>query len=347
MRAATCWRSGSKRRYLRPFWFCTARPRRRCYCVDQMNPAFGDTLAFHACLDGAALAALAGMSGTNTFWASARNYNRLTALPRCRERLQALQRFPFLVAPILLTHQRWPNLFDPKRFRWRAHDETVVAAIEQGRDLTGALAACYGISRGLVRSPLLRDAMGCLRRALTLIEFLQFVDAISLNRRPQSVAEVDAFSSHLPALWGLFGAHRLAGASAFRVGYARGLGIARTAISRRSTSRSSILGTICGCWCAGYWRSTGGGSILAALPRCGPANAGLLRCWWRRPAGTYFSSAAAVLTITGLPGTVPAILGEWREADWQARELATREQSRRRGGGHVPLRCRLLGGLRS
>ena len=293
------------------------------FCVDQMNPAFGDTLAFHACLDGAALAALAGMSGTNTFWASARNYNRLTALPRCRERLQALQRFPFLVAPILLTHQRWPNLFDPKRFRWRAHDETVVAAIEQGRDLTGALAACYGISRGLVRSPLCATPRFA-STGLTLIEFLQFVDAIPLNRRPQSVAEVDAFSSHLPALWGLFGAHRLAGASAFRVGYAR---VWQSLERRFPALNESLVDTgdylrVLVRWLLAIHRRRIDSGRLAALwaGERGLASLLVASARWH-----VFQQRRGGFDDTGLPGTVPAILGEWREGNWQARELATRE----------------------
>lgn len=100
----------------------------------------------------------------------------------------ALRRYPMLVAPILLTHQRWPNLDEIKRFRWRAHDDAVVAAIDNGRDLSGALARHCGISRALVRSPYCAQAWpGSSGRALA--DLLKFLDAIPAHQRPSSGAE--------------------------------------------------------------------------------------------------------------------------------------------------------------
>lgn len=293
------------------------------FCVDQANPMFGAALAFHAGLDGAVLAALAGLVGPNTFWASARNYNRLAAHPRRTERLQALARFPFLVAPILLTRQRWPNLFDPKRYRWRAHDAAVVEAIEHGRDLTGALAACYGISRGLVRSPFCATPWVA-STGLALADFLRFVDAISPNRRPQSVAEVDAFSSHLPALWGIFGAHLLAGAGVFRAGYVR----VWEALERRFPALNESLVD------AGDYLRVLVRWLLATYRR--RIDPGRLAALWASERGLASLLAASARWHTiqlggcgffdpSLPMTVPAILGEWCEGGWQARELATRE----------------------
>lgn len=74
-----------------------------------------------------------------------------------RQNRQGLWRFPFLVAPILLTAHHSPNVWDGKRHAWREKDTAIEAAIDQGRDLVGALAKHYGISKGLVRSPLYRQ----------------------------------------------------------------------------------------------------------------------------------------------------------------------------------------------
>ena len=289
--------------------------------VDQAVPGFGAALAFHACLDGEALAALAGMAGPNTFWASARNYNRLAAHARRQERLQALTRFPFLVAPILLSRQRWPNLSDARRYRWRAHDAAVVEAIEQGRDLVGALATCYGISRGLVRSPFCaRPWVASTGRSLS--EFLQFVDAIPPNRRPSSVAEVEAVASHLPALWHPFGSHWLAAGNVFRAGW----GEDWASLARRFPSLNEAL--------------VDAGDYLRALTRWLQASQrwrfdpGRLAALWVSERGLASLLAASARwharqgwpgggAHPGLPAAVPAILGEWREDHWQARELAT------------------------
>jgi hypothetical protein len=293
------------------------------FCVDQANPIFGAALAFHACLDGAVLAALAGLVGANTFWASARNYNRLAVHPRRRERLQALARFPFLVAPILLTRQRWPNLFDAKRYRWRAHDATVVEAIEQGRDLIGALAACYGISRGLVRSPMCATPWVA-STGLALADFLKFVDAIPPNRRPLSVGDVDVFSSHLPALWGLFGRHVLAGAGAFRAGY---VAVWQTLEQRFPALNESLVDAgdylrVLVRWLLAIHRRRIDPGRLAALWAGERGLASLLLASARWHA---FRQRRGGFEDPDLPGAVPAILGEWREGVWQARELATRE----------------------
>lgn len=90
------------------------------------------------------------------FYASIRNYNRLAALPpeRRERRLQALARFPALVVPLLLTRHQTPNLHDGQRHAWRHRAPAVEEAIDRGRDLTGALAEHYAISRGMVRADL-------------------------------------------------------------------------------------------------------------------------------------------------------------------------------------------------
>ena len=294
------------------------------FCVDPAHPRFGEALAFNSCLDSAALVALARLVGPNTFWASARNYNRLAAHARREERLQALLRFPLLVAPILLSRQRWPNLFDPKRYRWRGHDAAVVEAIERGRDLTGALAACYGISRGLVRSPFCATPWVA-STGRPLAEFLQFLDAMPPNRRPYSGAEVDVFGSHLPALWGLFGTHSLAAANAFRTGYGRvweKLERRFEPLNESLIDASDYLRTLTRWLLANHGRRLDAGH-LAALWVGARGLASLLAAsqnWHARQPGRNPA------TDLCLPATIPPILGEWREgAACQARELAAYE----------------------
>ncbi|MDR2679099.1 MAG: hypothetical protein LBB51_06645, partial [Zoogloeaceae bacterium] len=141
--------------------------------------------AFSRYLDREVLDFLVSLGGQR-FFASVRNYNRLATLePELRQRrLQALCRFPALVVPILLTQHHSPNLCDGKRHAWRLPAPEVEAAIDAGRDLTGALAAHYAISRGLVRAPLNRlfwEAGDEKQRAL-----LHFFDLLPANKRPDA-----------------------------------------------------------------------------------------------------------------------------------------------------------------
>ncbi|MDW8323211.1 MAG: HIRAN domain-containing protein [Burkholderiales bacterium] len=139
------------------------------------------------------------------FYASVRNYNRLATLPhelRVR-RLQALTRFPALVAPILLTAHAAMNVWDGCRHARRSRDAAVEAAIDAGRDLTGALARHYGISRALVRDALntrLWPAAGeaARRRCLHLL------DALPADRRP-SLAEFERWQPYLANYFRLLG----------------------------------------------------------------------------------------------------------------------------------------------
>jgi len=106
-------------------------------------------------LDQDVLNLLAGLN-RHRQWDSLRNYNRLAALaPELRERrLQAVMRFPVLAAPVLLSAHHRLNLSGGKRYAWRDHDDAVLDAIDRGRDLAGALARHYDISKGLVRAPI-------------------------------------------------------------------------------------------------------------------------------------------------------------------------------------------------
>ncbi len=140
------------------------------------------------------------------YLASVRNYNRLATLPPpLRERrLQALARFPALVAPILLTLHHSPNLFDGKRHAWRMKSVTVQEAIDQGKDLTGALAAFWGISRGLVRAPV-NAAMWGGRNGDERRLYLQLLDALPDNQRP-TLSDFERWLPYLPNYFMLFNA---------------------------------------------------------------------------------------------------------------------------------------------
>lgn len=139
------------------------------------------------------------------FFASVRNYNRLVTLPAelSKRRLQALERFPALVAPIVLTAHRAPNCFGGKRHAWRDADPTVEAAIDAGHDLTGALAARYGVSRGLVRHPINSEFWVApdpdIRRA-----YLSLLEDLPDNQRP-TLAEFERWQVYLANYFGLIG----------------------------------------------------------------------------------------------------------------------------------------------
>jgi hypothetical protein len=137
------------------------------------------------------------------YLASIRNYNRLAALPteQRERRMQALRRFPALVAPVLLTLHHSPNHFDGKRHAWRNKAGSVEAAIDQGRDLVGALARFWEISRGLVRSPINAVMWGD-REAGRRRAFLAFLDALPDNQRPD-IVEFERWAPYLMNYFGL------------------------------------------------------------------------------------------------------------------------------------------------
>lgn len=103
------------------------------------------------------------------------------------------------MAPILLTLHHSPNLFDGKRHAWRMKSASVEAAIDEGKDLTGALARFWGISRGLVRAPV-NAAMWGGRAGGERRLLLQLLDALPDNQRPQ----LADFERWLPYLSGYF-----------------------------------------------------------------------------------------------------------------------------------------------
>ncbi len=177
--------------------------------------------AFAEGLDQQVLTLLASLN-RHRVWDSLRNYNRVAALaPEIRERrLQALTRFPVLVAPVLLSAHQRLDLAGGKRHAWRDHSDGVIAAVEQGRDLIGALTRHYGISRALVRAPVCATMWG--GTALSHRRLLRLLDGIPAHRRPHSP---NAFEPALPLLTAVnlladdrFDLARL-GRSAFRAGF--------------------------------------------------------------------------------------------------------------------------------
>ncbi len=293
------------------------------FCVDPKTPAFGKALAFQACLDGELVGLLASLSAPNHFWGSARNYSRVKINARRHERIQALERYPMLVAPILLTHQRWPNLYDVKRFRWRAHDDATVAAIDEGRDLTGALANYYGISRSLVRSPFCAQPWTS-TGGRTLGEFLQFLDGIPAQRRPLSYVEIDRYSAHLPALWELFGPAWKRAALAFREGF----GVVWERLERRFASQEKRLNSVL-IDAEDYLRTLAAWLQTQHRHRRIPYE---IAVRWTRQRGLASLLAASVRWHAQLPPVLPgkqvalpdrvtAILGTWSEGGRTAREL--------------------------
>ena len=154
------------------------------------DPRHAQARAFATGLDQEVLCLLASLN-THRYWDSLRNYNRIAAQPsQVRERrLQALTRFPVLVAPVLLSAHHSLRAEGGKRHAWRAHDDAVMAAVEQGRDLAGTLARHYGISKSLVRAPICSVMWGS--TALAHPRLLHLLDGIPAHRRPTSVADFE------------------------------------------------------------------------------------------------------------------------------------------------------------
>lgn len=176
------------------------------WAVSWGHPVQQSIRAFADKLDGDVLAALGRLEVPGPFFGSVGNYNRLALLPQPtrRHRLQALEEFPPLVAPVLLELRQRPDMFGargapmayPAR-HGRGKEASLLESIDRGRDLIGALAAHYGVGRSLVRSPLLRTptASGSVRRGR-----LPLLDAMPAHARPREYAALERWLSCLDAL---------------------------------------------------------------------------------------------------------------------------------------------------
>lgn len=155
--------------------------------------------AFAAQLDQTILRLLGDLEAPGPFLGSVDNYNRLAKLPTdVRERrMQALADFPPLVVPLLLRTHGWPSLLPDQYEEDRAPapkrpscPHAVLQAIDQGRDLVGALAAHYRVSRALVRSMPMRSPWACLDGVRDVARLL---DVIPAHARPKTLAALETW----------------------------------------------------------------------------------------------------------------------------------------------------------
>lgn len=160
------------------------------------HPKHAEARRFAAGLDQTLLECLARLDA-HRVWSSCRNYNRLVQGESGLRRRQAVERFPVLAAPILLTAHHAYDSSGGKRFAWRDHDDDVVEAAEYGRDLAGALARHYGISKALVRAPMCTEMWG--EHGVSHCNLLRLFDRIPASARPKTVNGLERYTCLLPA----------------------------------------------------------------------------------------------------------------------------------------------------
>ena len=149
---------------------------------------------FAASLDYDVLHALGELEAPGPFFGSVENYNRIVApgQPVRTHRMQALAEFPPLVAPVLLAMPERVDMFgdgiDAGRSPPPRNSESVLDAIDRGRDLIGALAAHYRVDRALVRSSLCRSpwASGAIP-----VGTLRLLAALPARARPRHAKDVE------------------------------------------------------------------------------------------------------------------------------------------------------------
>lgn len=205
-------------------------------------PAMAQRVAdFCTALDSEVMALLRDLATQGgVTWASVRNYNRMVLLDETlrQRRLQALQRFGALVAPVLLTAHGSVRRGD--RDAWREHDDDVLDAIDLGRDLTGTLAAHYGIKRALVRAQLCRQPLPI--GQLALPKLLILLDGIPTSQYPAAPADLARYLPYLDALAELAVGNTLAlralGAAVFRTGWLA----TWTSLLRHQNTPNALLG---------------------------------------------------------------------------------------------------------
>ena len=161
--------------------------------------------AFAAHLDDEVLATLGRLEAPGPFFGSVANYNRLALLPQPlrRHRMQALDRFPPLVAPLLLDVFGRPDMFgtdedEPRHGARCSSDEQVLDAVDRGRDSIGALATHYRIDRALVRSPLFREPWASGSVSSDVLRLLHSIPAHARPRRREEVETRVALINAIP-----------------------------------------------------------------------------------------------------------------------------------------------------
>lgn len=288
--------------------------------LGRWGPAHAEVLGFAVGLDMEVLQVLASLQAQRT-WGSVRNVSRLAALPpeQRQRRLQAIRRFPLLVAPVLLTAHHQLDCGGGKRHAWRAHDDAVLAAIDHGRDLTGVLAAHHGVSRGLVRGPLCRQMGGS--TAMPHDEFLRLMDALTPEQRPAGWDEIDPYVPALPALESLVGGRERLTAAApdiFRPGWTpvwRACADAFTPLPAAVSDAEDFLRA----------------AVTHAGPDAGVTHTTLGLAWLRerglrsllRASARWHATPRATVRADGREETLPDVLGTLLLGDATARELLT------------------------
>jgi len=173
------------------------------WSVSWGHPWARQVQAFAAVLAQPVLDTLGALESAGAYLGCAENYSRLATLPEPvrTHRLQALALFPPMVAPLLLVCPERPQILDDDGDEvgcdWSWVPAEVLDAIDRGRDLIGTLARYYGVSRALVRLPMMRQAwpqypIG--RRWLLLL------DALPPQQRPRSREELHQWQHWLNAL---------------------------------------------------------------------------------------------------------------------------------------------------
>ncbi|MGB0723539.1 MAG: HIRAN domain-containing protein [Gammaproteobacteria bacterium] len=164
---------------------------------------------FAALLDSEVIDTLGDLEEPGPYLGSVVNYNALAMLPEPTRthRLQALRQFPPLVVPLLLSlHPRVDLSGQEGMPQAPVADDAralVLAAMDEGRDLIGALARFAGVSRGLIRSPLCRRPWGTASAAPHVLHLL---DAIPTHARPRDDPRLEErlrLLSALPLGWHL------------------------------------------------------------------------------------------------------------------------------------------------
>ena len=279
------------------------------------DPRHETARRFATRLDQDILRHLAALNEPWTF-DSVANYNRLARLdPERRRRwFQALERFPLLAAPVLLTAHTRLNASDPAPTP-RDEAPAVIEAVERGRDLTGTLARHEGVSRSLVRAPLCRRmwTFPDLDRRL----LLHLLDGIPAHQRPKESAELTAARGLLRSLLALLDhpeeARRL-GATALKAG----LAATQESLERRFAPLEQALADS-----RDFCRAAVATADVPLSPR-------RLALAWMQQRGIaslltasrrWHRFAAETKAPTDSDGVLPAIYGEGEYGGLQIREL--------------------------
>ena len=177
------------------------------WSVSWGHPLARRVQAFATALNQSVLDTLGALESAGAYLGCAENYSRLAALrePVRTHRLQALTLFPPLVVPLLLACPERPQVLDNDDDDLDVSHPTAAAevleAMDRGRDLIGTLARHCGVSRSLVRLPIMRQAWP---RYPIGRRWLLLLDALPPHQRPRSQEEFREWQrwlNELPLRW--------------------------------------------------------------------------------------------------------------------------------------------------